>query len=110
MKHENEEREKERRDQFKARKKHANGNMLDDPRNAVFQKKPRVMGRAGRILEKEEAERSLKKEVRGKISSSHMKSRENLRAAVALKESLNESRDSKNLKVDVWQSSNENLP
>jgi len=95
MKHENEVREKERREQFKARKKHANGNSLDDPRNAVFQKKPRVMGRAARILEKEQAERSLKKEVRGKINSSHMKSRDNLQAAVALKESLNDSRDRK---------------
>ena len=35
MKHENEEREKQRREQFKARKKNANGRSLDDPRTAV---------------------------------------------------------------------------
>ncbi|VEU36446.1 unnamed protein product [Pseudo-nitzschia multistriata] len=91
MKHENEMREKERREQFKARKKHANGRSLDDPRNALQQKKTKVMGRAARILEKEKAERSLKKEVKGKFNISHMKSKDNLKAAVALKESFKKS-------------------
>mmetsp|Transcript_26197 Transcript_26197/g.71896 ORF Transcript_26197/g.71896 Transcript_26197/m.71896 type:complete len:673 (+) Transcript_26197:120-2138(+) len=90
MKHENEQRQKERFEQFKARKKQANGRSMNDPRTAIQQKSPKVMGRAARILEKEQAERSLKKEARGKINYSHMKSRDNLQAAIALKESLNE--------------------
>jgi 5'-3' exoribonuclease 2 len=89
MKHENEERQKERREQFKARKKQANGRSLDDPRTAM-QQQQKVKGRAARILEKQRSEVPLKKEVKGKIKSSHMKSRDNLQAAVALKKSLEE--------------------
>jgi 5'-3' exoribonuclease 2 len=89
MKHENEERDKSRREQFKARKKQANGRSLDDPRTAV-KEIPKVQGRAARILEKQKTDIALKKEVKGKIKSSHMKSKDNLQAAVALKKSLEE--------------------
>ena len=88
MKHENEEREKERREQFKARKKRLNGRSLDDPTTAIQKQPPKVMGRAARILEKQKNEQSLKKESKVKIKSSHMKSRDNLQAAIALKQSL----------------------
>ncbi len=88
MKHENEQREKERREQFKARKKQANGRSLEDPRTAIQQEIPKVKGRAARILEKQKEQVALKKEVKGKIKSSHMKSRDNLQAAIALKRSL----------------------
>ena len=88
MKHENEQREKERREQFKARKKEAKGRSLDDPRTAIKEEPPKVKGRAARILEKQQAQVALKKEVKGKIQSSHMKSRDNLQAAIALKKSL----------------------
>ena len=91
MKHENEQREKERREQFKARKKQANGRSLDDPRTAIKEEPPKVKGRAARILEKQQAQVALKKEVKGKIQSSHMKSRDNLQAAIALKKSLEKS-------------------
>jgi len=88
MKHENEEREKQRREQFKARKKNANGRSLDDPRTAVQQQPPKVKGRAARILEKQKTDIPLKKETKGKIKSSHMKSKDNLNAAMALKKAL----------------------
>ena len=104
MKHQNEERDKERREQFKARKKQANGRSLDAPTTAIQQQKPKVMGRAARILEKQKGEQSLKKEVTGKIQSSHMKSRDNLQAAVALKESFNEP----NVKKDEGEDSAQN--
>ena len=89
MKHENEERDKVRREQFKARNKRANGRSLDDPRTAI-KEVPKVQGRAARILEKQKTDIALKKEVKGKIKSSHMKSKDNLQAAVALKKSLEE--------------------
>jgi 5'-3' exoribonuclease 2 len=89
MKHENEEREKVRREQFKARNKRANGRSLDDPRTAI-KEVPKVQGRAARILEKQKTDIALKKEVKGKIKSSHMKSKDNLQAAAALKKSLEE--------------------
>jgi len=88
MKHENEQRGKERREQFKARKKQANGRSLEDPRTAIKQEVPKVKGRAARILEKQKEQVALKKEVKGKIKSSHMKSRDNLQAAITLKKSL----------------------
>ena len=88
MKHENEEREKQRREQFKARKKNANGRSLDDPRTAVQQQPPKVKGRAARILEKQKTDIPLKKETKGKIKSSHMKSKDNLNAAMVLKKAL----------------------
>lgn len=88
MKNENEEREKERRERFKMRKQQANGRSLDDPRTAVQQQTRKVKGRAAKILEKQKNELSLKKEVKGKIISSHIKSKDNLQAAIALKKSL----------------------
>lgn len=89
MKHENEQRQKERREQFNARKKKANGRSLEDPRTAIQEKQPpKVKGRAARILEKQKSQVALKKEIEGKIQSSHMKSRDNLQAAIALKKSL----------------------
>jgi len=87
MKHENEGREKVRREQFKARNKRANGRSLDDPRTAI-KEVPKVQGRAARILEKQKTDIALKKEVKGMIKSSHMKSKDNLQAAAALKKSL----------------------
>ena len=87
MKHDNEQRDKERREQFKARKKKANGRSLNDPRTAI-QEVQKVKGRAARILEKQKEQVALKKEVKGKIKSSHIKSRDNLEAAMALKKSL----------------------
>ena len=53
MKHQNEEREKERREQLKARKKQANGRSLDAPPTGIQQKPPKVMGRAARILDRQ---------------------------------------------------------
>ena len=89
MKHENEEREKQRREEFKARKKQANGRSLDAPPPVSTQAQPKVMGRAARILEKQkEQEHALKKQGDTKIKSSHMRTKENLEAALALKQSL----------------------
>eukprot|EP00535_Pseudo-nitzschia_heimii_P004017 CAMPEP_0197180772 /NCGR_PEP_ID=MMETSP1423-20130617/5265_1 /TAXON_ID=476441 /ORGANISM="Pseudo-nitzschia heimii, Strain UNC1101" /LENGTH=999 /DNA_ID=CAMNT_0042630893 /DNA_START=61 /DNA_END=3057 /DNA_ORIENTATION=+ len=88
MKYKNEVREKERREQFNARKKLAGGRSLDDPRTATQEKIRNVKGRAARILEKQKTDIPLKKDVKGKIKSSHMKSRNNLQAAIALKKSL----------------------
>jgi 5'-3' exoribonuclease 2 len=106
MKHDNEQRDKERREQFKARKKQVNGRSMDDPRNAVAQQVPKVMGRAARILEKQKAEHALKTEVKGKIKSSHMKSRDNLQAAIALKESLKDGCTKKEDDKDSLESEN----
>jgi 5'-3' exoribonuclease 2 len=91
MKYDNERREKERRDQNNARTKQANGRSLDaPPTTPTIQPKPKATGRAGKILEKhQEKEVPVKKQGEGKIKSSHMKSKENLQAALALKESLN---------------------
>merc|ERR1712238_435282 len=93
MKHQNEEREKERREQFKARKKTVNGKSLDDPRTAIQEAPPKVMGRAARILEKQKQKElsSNKGGNKSEITPSHMKSRDNLQAAMALKESMNSS-------------------
>jgi 5'-3' exoribonuclease 2 len=89
MKHENEQRSKQRMAQMKARKKQANGRSLDAPPLVSSQPKPKVFGRAAKILEKQEAAaKALKKEGEGKIKSSHMKTKENLNAAMALKKSL----------------------
>ena len=92
MKHSNEERDKERREQFKARKKQANGRSLNDPRTAIQEKQPpKVMGKAAKILEKQKQKElsSSKKGGKSKIKPSHMKGQDNLQAAMALKESLN---------------------
>ena len=91
MKNENQEREKERRAQYKARKKQANGRSLDDPRTAIQEKHPpKMLGRAARILEKQKLNElsSKKGSNKSKIKASHVKSRDNLQAALTLKESL----------------------
>jgi 5'-3' exoribonuclease 2 len=89
MKHENEQTEKRRREEWKQRKKQANGRSLDAPPPVSSQPKPKVMGRAAKILEKKSREeQALKKQGEEKIVSSHMKAKENLKAALALKESL----------------------
>lgn len=91
MKNENQEREKERREQYKARKKQANGRSLDDPRTAIQEKHPpKMLGRAARILEKQKLNElpSKKGSNKSKIKASHVKSRDNLQAALTLKESL----------------------
>ena len=87
MKHENEAREKQRREQFNKRKKQAQGRSLENPETAIKEAPPKVMGRAARILEKQQ-ERSLKKEGEQKIKVSHKKTEENANAALALKQSL----------------------
>ncbi|KAG7364743.1 XRN 5'-3' exonuclease [Nitzschia inconspicua] len=89
MKHENERNENRRREEWKERKKQANGRNLDAPPPISTQPKPKVMGRAARILEKKNnEEQALKKLGEDKIVSSHMKAKENLKAALALKQSL----------------------
>ena len=89
MKHDNEERNRERQAQFKARKKASGGRSLDNPLLATEQPKPKVMGRAARILAKQQEEaKQLKQESPGKIKVSHMKNSENLEVAMALKKTL----------------------
>lgn len=89
MKYDNEQREKKRRAEFNQRKKNAKGRSLDAPPLVSTQQKPKAMGRAARILEKQQAqEHILKKQSEGRIISSHMKTKENLKAAMALKESM----------------------
>lgn len=92
MKHENELREQERREQLKERKKVANGRSLDapppiapEPMNASA---PR--GRAAKILarQSEQKQALIKKEGHGKIKVSHMRAKENENAAEALKRTL----------------------
>lgn len=87
MKHDNEKRDKQRREQFNKRKKQAQGRSLENPQTAVEPPKPKAMGRSAKILEKQE-ERSLKKEGDGKIKVSHKQTNDNLDAALALKKSL----------------------
>jgi 5'-3' exoribonuclease 2 len=87
MKHDNEQRDKQRREQFNKRKKQSQGRSLEDPKTALEQPAPKAMGRAGKILEKQ-AERSLKKEGDVKIKVSHKPTTDNLEAALALKKSL----------------------
>ncbi len=89
MKHENEQNERRRREEFSQRKREARGRDLDAPPTVSAQPKPKVMGRAARILGKqEEQEKALEKQRDGKIVSSHMQTKENLKAAIALKQSL----------------------
>lgn len=90
MRHQTELRNKSRREEQKARKKQANGrNPNAPPVISASQPKPMVVGRAARILEKQQAkEQPLKKKGDTKIKSSHMQSKDNLQAALAMKESL----------------------
>jgi 5'-3' exoribonuclease 2 len=89
MKHENTQRDDERRAQFNARKKQAKGRSLDAPPAVPVAAQPKkAIGKAARILEKQQ-ERELKKEGGDvKIKASHMQSQENLKAAEELKKSL----------------------
>ncbi len=91
MKHENELREQERRDQMKARKKNANGRNLEAPppeNLEPVETKPR--GRAAKILARQldQKQALIKKEGHGKIKVSHMQTKANVDAAEALKLSL----------------------
>jgi 5'-3' exoribonuclease 2 len=92
MKYQNEQREKQRREEFKQRKKNANGRSLNAPPAVVPQSKSNVRGRAAKILEREQAkDAALKKQGAERIASSHMQKKDNLKAAMALKKSLNSS-------------------
>lgn len=91
MKHENEMREQERREQMKSRKKVANGRSLDAPpvdTTEPVESKP--MGRAAKILARQSDQKQalIKKEGQGKIKVSHMQTKANVDAAEALKRSL----------------------
>jgi 5'-3' exoribonuclease 2 len=88
MKHDNAVREKQRREQFKTRKKQAGGRSLDAPPLVSTQPKPKARGRAAKILERQEEMKALKQEGGGGIKTTHMKSQENLEVAMALKKSL----------------------
>lgn len=89
MKHDNQMRESRRRDDMKARRKQAGGRSLDAPPVVITQPKPKAKGRAAKILERQEEMRAVKQEIKTeKIKSSHMKSKENLDAAMALKKAL----------------------
>jgi 5'-3' exoribonuclease 2 len=91
MKYENEQKDKERREQFNARKKQGNGRNLDAPPPVESSApRPKAVGRSAKILEQQqEKELASKNQGLGKIKSSHMKSKDNLQAALALKQSLN---------------------
>lgn len=125
MKHENQQREKERAEQHKARKKHAKGRSLDAPPPVSLQPpKPKAMGRAARILEKKQSKHQqqqgehtqlggerkgaivVKKQQQqqeqqqgsgGKnlIKTSHMRTNDNLKAAMELRKSLGGTEDEK---------------
>jgi 5'-3' exoribonuclease 2 len=98
MKHENEQREKDRQMQFKKQKKAANGRSLDAPPvdAPVLDTNPK--GRAAKILArqsgqkqaliKKEGKALIKKEGKGQIKVSHMHTNANLDAAEALKLTL----------------------
>lgn len=89
MKHENETRENQRKEEMKARKKQAGGRSLDAPPSVQEQPQHAARGRAARILEREESMRALKHgKGNQKIKSSHMKSKDNLEAALSLKKTL----------------------
>jgi 5'-3' exoribonuclease 2 len=89
MKYENEQNDRKRREEMKERQKQAGGRSLEAPPPVSIQPKPKVMGRAAKILEKQNAqEQALKKKGETKIVSSHMKAKENLKVALALKQSL----------------------
>lgn len=92
MKHENELREQERREQLKGRKKVANGRSIEAPPpiapESTSSSTPR--GRAAKILarQSEQKQALIKKEGQGKIKVSHMKEKANVDAAEALKRKM----------------------
>eukprot|EP00980_Cylindrotheca_fusiformis_P026449 scaffold16189_cov125-Cylindrotheca_fusiformis.AAC.5 len=94
MKHDNQMRENRRREEMKARRKQSGGRSLDAPPINNTQPKPKARGRAAKILDRQEEMRPVKKEEgTGKIKSSHMKSKENLEAAMSLKKALSQKSD-----------------
>ncbi|KAL3927319.1 MAG: hypothetical protein SGBAC_013132 [Bacillariaceae sp.] len=89
MKHDNEMREKQKREDMKARRKPSGGRSLDAPPTIQNNPKQVAKGRAARILEREESVRALKQEGdKKKIQASHMKTKNNLEAALSLKRAL----------------------
>jgi len=90
MKHENEEREKDRREQLKAQKKAANGRSLDAPPPDAPISNIAPKGRAAKILARQADKKQalIKKEGKEQIKVSHMQTSANLNAAEALKRSL----------------------
>ena len=90
MKHENEQREKERREQFKSLKKAANGRSLDAPPKEPPALNINPKGRAAKILARQADQKQalIKKEGKEQIKVSHMQVNANLDAADALKKSF----------------------
>ncbi|KAL3911795.1 MAG: hypothetical protein SGILL_007142 [Bacillariaceae sp.] len=89
MKYQNEQKNKRIREERKQRKKNANGRSLDAPPVVVPKSTAKVRGRAAKILERQQArEGAVKKQGEERIVSSHMKTKDNLQAAMALKQSL----------------------
>jgi 5'-3' exoribonuclease 2 len=105
MKHDNEERQKQRMEQQRQRKQQAKGRNLDNPMLAAATQSaapPKVLGKAARILEKqrkkEEAEKDAavalkrghqaKEEARKDLKANKMVAEANAKAALELKKSL----------------------
>ena len=108
MKHNNQIRENERREQMKARKKAAGGRSLDAPPVVSnTESRPKARGRAARILERQEQMVPLKQESSAKIKSSHMKSEQNLEVALALKKALLQKSSTEDTQASVKQEESE---
>ena len=101
MKHENEMRQQKRREEFKMRNKQQQGRNIDAPPVVAHAApKPKAIGRAARILEKQEQAKKeeavtalgrghmVKEEHRKILKASHMVEEENIKAALELKKSL----------------------
>jgi 5'-3' exoribonuclease 2 len=90
MKHENEQRDKDRREQFKTQKRAANGRSLDAPPADTPVSNTMLKGRAAKILARQMDKKQalIKKEGKEQIKVSHMQVNDNLDAAEALKKSL----------------------
>ena len=91
IRHQTEQRNKQRREERKQQQKNQRGNP-DDPaqQQKELQPKPKVLGRAARVLEKNQPKGLPKRKKKGdmKIKSSHMQKKDNLAAALAMKQSL----------------------
>jgi len=98
MKHESEQQDKQRRQRFKNQKKQQPGLKPDEPPRGLNAPPPKVMGRAAKILEKQNAARKdsvalqrghqAKEDSRNKQKVSHRLKEDNLEAAKALKATL----------------------
>ena len=96
MKHDNEEQEKRRREQFKNRRKQQPGVKPDEPPRVLNPPERKVKGRAARILEKQAGKEGValqrnhqaKEDNRHKQKASHRLKDDNLEAAQALKAAL----------------------